>query len=90
VLQLRRPDALELNQGSVPWLADGRGVVVLLRREGRRHLAVVRIDSGEIAALSFSPQEGGRRNLALHPDGRHLVYVDDAGRDVLTVMLVAQ
>jgi hypothetical protein len=90
VLQLQRPDALELNQGSVPWMADGRGVVVLLRREGRRHLAVVRVDSGDITALSFSPREGGRRNLALHPDGRHLVYVDGAGRYVLKVMLVAQ
>lgn len=90
VLQLQRPDALELNQGSVPWMADGRMVVVLLRREGRRHLAVVRIDSGEITALPFSPQEGGRRYLALHPDGRQLVYVDGAGRDALKVMLEAR
>lgn len=90
VLQLQRPDALELNQGSVPWMADGGRVVLLLRREGRRHLAVVRIDSGEITALPLSPQEGGRRYLALHPDGRRLVYVDGAGRDALKVMLEAR
>jgi hypothetical protein len=89
VLQLKRPDAFELNQGSVPWMADGRRVVVLLRREGRRHLAAVGIDSGEITALPFAPREGGRRYLALHPDGRQLVYVDGAGRNVLKVMLEA-
>lgn len=87
VQQLQRPDAFELNQGAVPWLADGRSVLVLLRRDGRRHLAAVRLDSGAVTALPLSPQEAGRRYLALHPDGRRLVYVDGPGRDALKVMV---
>lgn len=86
VLQLQRPDGLELNQGRVPWTPDGRSVLVLLRRQGQRQLAAVRVDSGEISVLPFAPQQGGRRSLALHPDGRQLIYVDGAGRDELKVM----
>ena len=86
VLQVQRPDGLELNQGRVPWTPDGRSVLVLIRRQGQRQLAAVRVDSGEIIALPFAPQQGGRRSLALHPDGRQLVYVDGAGRDELKVM----
>jgi hypothetical protein len=85
VLQLQRPDAIELNQGSVPWTSDGR-VLVLLRRQGKRQLVAVQVDSGAITALAFAPQEGGRRHFALHKDGRQLVYVDGAGRDELKVM----
>lgn len=87
ILQVQRPDGLELNQGSVPWTPDGRSVLVLMRQQGRRQLAAVRLDSGEVTALSFAPQEGGRRYLALHPDGRQLIYVDGAGRDELKVMI---
>jgi hypothetical protein len=86
VLQLQRPDGLELNQGRVPWTPDGRSVLVLIRRQGQRQLAAVRVDSGEITALPFAPEQGGRRSLALHPDGRQLMYVDGAGRDELKVM----
>lgn len=86
VLQVERPDGLELNQGRMPWTPDGRSVLVVMRRQGRRQLAVVRLDSGEVRALSFAPQEGGRRQLALHPDGRQFLYVDGAGRDELKVM----
>jgi len=86
VLQLQRPDGLELNQGRVPWTPDGRSVIVLIRRQGHRQLAAVRADSGEITALPYAPQQGGRRSLALHPDGRQLIYVDGAGRDELKVM----
>jgi hypothetical protein len=87
VLQLQRPDGLELNQGRVPWTPDGRSVLVLIRRQGQRQLAVVRVDSGEITGVPFAPQQGGRRSLALHPDGRRLAYVDGAGRDELKVMI---
>jgi hypothetical protein len=87
VLQLERPDALELNQGSVPWMADGRSVIVLVRRMGKRQLVAVRVDSGEMTALPFAPQQGGRRSLTLHPDGRQIVYVDGAGRDELKVLI---
>lgn len=86
VLQLQRPDAVELNQGSVPWTADGR-VLVMLRRQGKRQLTAVRVDSGEITTLPFAPEQGGRSSLALHRDGRQLVYVDGAGRDELKVMI---
>ena len=81
VLQVQRPDAFELNQGRMPWTPDGRSVLVVLRRQGQRQLAVVRVDSGAITPLPFAPQQGGRRSLALHPDGRQLVYVDGVGRD---------
>ena len=89
VLELQRPDGFELNQGSVPWTPDGRGVLVLMRRQGQRQLAAVRLDSGEVTALPFAPQAGGRRHLALHPDGRQLIYVDGAGRDELKVMIAS-
>lgn len=87
VLQLEPPDAFELNQGSVPWMADGRRVIVLVRRAGQRQLVAVRVDSGEMTALPFAPQQGGRRSLTLHPDGRQIVYVDGAGRDELKVLI---
>ena len=87
VLQLQRPDAFELNQGTVPWTSDGRSVLVMMRRQGRRQLAAVRVDSGEISLLPFTPQGAGRPHFALHPDGRQIVYADEAGRDDLKVML---
>jgi Tol biopolymer transport system component len=86
VLQMPRPDALELNQGTVPWTPDGRSVIVMMRRQGRRQLAAVSVDSGEIRVLPFIPREGGRRHFALHPDGRQLVYADEPARDHLKVM----
>jgi hypothetical protein len=89
VLQIQRPDALELNQGSLPWTPDGRSVLVLMRRQGKRQLATVRLDSGAITAVPFAPAEGGGRHLALHPDGRQLVYVDGQRRDELKVMFDA-
>ena len=87
VLELARPDGFELNQGTVPWTRDGRSLLVVMRRQGKRQLASVRVDSGDITALPFAPQQGGRRYLALHPDGRQLIYVDGAGRDELKVMI---
>jgi hypothetical protein len=57
-----------------------------MRRQGKRELVAVQVDSGAITALPFAPQEGGRRHFALHKDGRQLVYVDGAGRDELKVM----
>jgi hypothetical protein len=89
VLQVQRPDALELNQGAVPWTPDGHSVLVLIRTQGKRQLAAVRMDSGAITTVPFAPLQGGRRHLALHPDGRQLVYVDGAVRDELKVMIGA-
>ena len=85
VAQLQRPDLIELNQGRMPWTADGQRVLVMMRRQGQRQLAAVRVDSGEIVALPFSPPEGGW-SLALHPDGRQLVYVGGSRRDELKAM----
>jgi hypothetical protein len=90
VLTLPRPDALELNQGTVPWTSDGRNVLVMMRRQGRRQLAAVRVDSGEISVLPFLPQEGGRRHFALRRDGLQIVYADESGRDDLKVMPVSR
>jgi Tol biopolymer transport system component len=90
VLQVQRPDSFELNQGRVPWTPDGRSVLVLMRRAGKRQIAAVRIDSGAISALPVAPQQGGRRSLALHPDGHQLLYVDGAGRDELRLMMDAR
>ncbi len=86
LLRLERPDALELNVGSLPWTADSQRVLVALRRQGQRQLAAVQVDSGELTIVPFSPQRGGRWQPALHPDGRQLVYIDGEGRSELQLM----
>ncbi|HSA54194.1 MAG TPA: hypothetical protein VLE53_00765 [Gemmatimonadaceae bacterium] len=86
LLRLERPDRLELNLGSLPWTADGRRVMVLLRQGGERYLGAVDAVSGELTLVPFAPQEAGRRQPALHPDGRFLVYVDGGVRDALRMI----
>lgn len=86
LLRLERPDALELNMGSLPWTAKGHRVLVAQRRQGQRQLAAVHVDSGELTIVPFSPQRGGRWQPALHPDGREMVYVDGEGRSDLKLM----
>jgi hypothetical protein len=48
------------------------------------------VESGAITALPFAPELGGGRHLALHPDGRQLVYVDGERRDELKLMTNAR
>lgn len=86
LLRLERPDALEVNVGSLPWTANGDRVLVALRRQGERQLAAVQVDSGELTMVPFSSQRGGRWQPALHPDGRQLVYVDGKRRSELKLM----
>lgn len=86
LMRLERPDALEVNMGSLPWTADGRSVIVAIRRQGERQLAVVQVESGEFTVVPFSPRRSGRWQPALHPDGRQLVYVDGEGSSDLRLM----
>jgi Tol biopolymer transport system component len=86
LMRLERPDALELNVGSLPWTADGRRVLVPLRRQGQCQLAAVHVESGELTIVPFSPRRAGRWQPALHQDGRQLVYIDGDGRSDLKLM----
>lgn len=88
LLRIERPDMLEGNAGRIPWTTDGRKVLVMLRSQQRRQLATVTVASGELTTVPFSPQQSGRRQLALHPDGRTLVYADGVGRSELKLLSV--
>jgi Tol biopolymer transport system component len=87
LLRLQRPDALELNVGGLPWTAEGDRVLVAVRRQGQRQLALVHVDSGEVIMVPFSPQRGGRWQPALRAGGGEMVYVDGAETNDLKLMI---
>ena len=86
VLELQRPDFVELNQGSICWTADGRHLFVLARRAGKRELLKVAIATGEITLLPVVPKDGGRNHIAVHPDRGQIVYVDGVFRDEMKIL----
>jgi Tol biopolymer transport system component len=85
LLRVDDPDALQWAQGSIPWTADGQRILVSLRRQGETQLAAIRVDSRELTPLPMPFRETSRRQPALHPDGRRLVYVDGVLRSELRV-----
>lgn len=90
VARLERPDAFDLNLGTIPWTADGNAVIVLARTGGRLRFHRVHIGSGALSPLSFGPKRATRTHPALHPDGRQVVYVDGVLRAELKAMLLQE
>jgi len=86
VLRLERPDFLEWNLGSIPWTRDGKQLLVMMHRQGKSQLAAVEVSSGRVTPLSLPLDQSGRRQPALHPDGRQVVYVDGVSRADLKLM----
>lgn len=86
VLRLERPDFLEWNLGSIPWTPDGKQLLVMMRRQGKSQLAAVGVSSGQVTPLSLILEQSGRKQPALHPDGRQVIYVDGVSRADLRLM----
>jgi hypothetical protein len=87
LLRLERPDVLEWNVGSIPWTADGKHVLLLMRTRGRVHFALVDVNSGRISPLELAPAQGGRTHPALHRDRQRVVYVDGIERAAVRLIV---
>lgn len=90
VARLERPDAFDLNLGTIPWSADGNDVIVLARTGELARFHSVHVGSGAITPLSFGPERATRTHPALHPDGRRIVYVDGAARAELKAVRIQE
>lgn len=90
VARLERPNAFDLNLGTVPWSADGNSVLVLARIGGALRFHTVHVSSGAITPLPFGPRRASRTHPALHPGGGRIVYVDGAARAELKAVRLGE
>lgn len=86
VARLERPSSFEINLGRVPWTRDGRRMLVLARSEGKNRFVSIDVASGSIISLEPTLGPGSRRQPAIHPDGRRLLYVDGLNSEDLKAM----